>query len=100
MSRRSLVRSRSRCARPRKPAPPDDGSQYYRHWLTALANPLDELALYSVLASPLAGLALDSVALIALHARELTFLHPIRCEPVTLLAPASADWAEWAPGEG
>ncbi len=41
-----------------------------RHWLTALANPLDELALYSVLASPLAGLALDSVALVALHARE------------------------------
>ena len=26
-----------------------------RHWLAALANPLDELALYSVLASPLAG---------------------------------------------
>ena len=33
-----------------------------RHWLSALANPLDELALLSVLASPLAGLALDSVA--------------------------------------
>ena len=26
-----------------------------RHWLAALANPLDELAVYSVLASPLAG---------------------------------------------
>jgi ATP-dependent exoDNAse (exonuclease V) beta subunit len=26
-----------------------------RNWLTALANPLDELALYSVLASPLVG---------------------------------------------
>ena len=41
-----------------------------RHWLAALANPLDELALYSVLASPLAGLTLDSVTLVALHARE------------------------------
>ena len=41
-----------------------------RHWLAALANPLDELALYSVLASPLAGLSLDSVALVAVHARR------------------------------
>jgi ATP-dependent helicase/nuclease subunit A len=41
-----------------------------RHWLGALANPLDELAVYSVLASPLAGLSLDAVALIGLHARE------------------------------
>ena len=40
-----------------------------RHWLGALANPLDELALYSVLASPLAGLSLDAVGLIGLHAR-------------------------------
>ena len=31
-----------------------------RHWLAALANPLDELAVYSVLASPLAGLSLDA----------------------------------------
>ena len=31
-----------------------------RHWLAALANPLDELALYSVLASPLGGLSLDA----------------------------------------
>ena len=35
-----------------------------RHWLAALANPLDGLALYSVLASPLGGLSLDAVALI------------------------------------
>ncbi|MBA3261635.1 MAG: UvrD-helicase domain-containing protein, partial [Thermoleophilaceae bacterium] len=42
-----------------------------RHWLAALANPLDELALYSVLASPLAGLSLDAVALIGLEARRL-----------------------------
>jgi hypothetical protein len=41
-----------------------------RHWLSALANPLDELAVYSVLASPLAGLSLDAVALIGLHARR------------------------------
>ncbi len=41
-----------------------------RHWLAALANPLDELALYSVLGSPLAGLSLDSVALVAVHARR------------------------------
>jgi ATP-dependent helicase/nuclease subunit A len=40
-----------------------------RHWLAALANPLDELAVYSVLASPLGGLSLDAVALIGLHAR-------------------------------
>ena len=47
-----------------------------RHWLAALANPLDGLALYSVLASPLGGLSLDAVALIGLHARRL------RCGPV------------------
>jgi ATP-dependent helicase/nuclease subunit A len=41
-----------------------------RHWLAALANPLDGLALYSVLASPLAGLSLDAVALIGVHARR------------------------------
>jgi ATP-dependent exoDNAse (exonuclease V) beta subunit len=41
-----------------------------RQWLAALANPLDGLALYSVLASPLGGLSLDAVALIGLHARR------------------------------
>jgi ATP-dependent helicase/nuclease subunit A len=41
-----------------------------RHWLSALANPLDGLAVYSVLASPLAGLSLDAVALIGLRARR------------------------------
>src|SRR5215204_166733 len=41
-----------------------------RHWLAALANPLDGLALYSVLASPLVGLSLDAVALIGLQARR------------------------------
>ena len=41
-----------------------------RAWLAALVNPLDELAVYSVLASPLAGLSLDAVALIGLSARR------------------------------
>ncbi len=41
-----------------------------RHWLAALANPLDELSLYSVLGSPLVGLGLDSVALVARCARR------------------------------
>ncbi len=38
-------------------------------WLRALANPLDELALYSVLACPLVGLSSDGLALVALQAR-------------------------------
>jgi ATP-dependent helicase/nuclease subunit A len=41
-----------------------------RHWLAALANPLDQLAVYSVLASPLAGLSLDAVALIGMEAER------------------------------
>jgi ATP-dependent exoDNAse (exonuclease V) beta subunit len=39
-------------------------------WLRALANPLDELALYSTLASPLVGCSSDGLALIARVARE------------------------------
>jgi len=31
---------------------------------------------------------------IALHARSLTFLHPIRYEPITLTAPLPATWSE------
>ncbi len=38
-------------------------------YLRALANPLDEVALYSVLASPLVGLSSDTLAQIALAAR-------------------------------
>jgi ATP-dependent helicase/nuclease subunit A len=38
-------------------------------WLRALANPLDELALYGTLASALVGLSSDALALLALHAR-------------------------------
>lgn len=39
-------------------------------WLRALANPLDELALYSTLASPLVGISSDGLALIAMVAGE------------------------------
>jgi len=35
--------------------------------------------------------------LIALHARSLTFLHPIRYEPVTLVAPVPDTWQALAP---
>ncbi|HSZ70173.1 MAG TPA: UvrD-helicase domain-containing protein [Solirubrobacteraceae bacterium] len=38
-------------------------------WLRALANPLDELALYATLASPLVGISSDGLALLALRAR-------------------------------
>ncbi|HEV7938341.1 MAG TPA: UvrD-helicase domain-containing protein [Solirubrobacteraceae bacterium] len=39
-------------------------------WLRTLANPLDELALYSTLGSPLVGLSSDALALLARIARE------------------------------
>ena len=42
---------------------------------------------------PPAELPRDRV--IALHARELTFLHPIRYEPITLRATVPAYWPEW-----
>ena len=63
-----------------------------RHWLAALANPLDELAVYSVLASPLGGLSLDAVALIGLEARRAGH-DPLRVlreagEPLELLPDA------------
>jgi 23S rRNA pseudouridine1911/1915/1917 synthase len=35
--------------------------------------------------------------MIALHARSLTFLHPIRYEPLTVTAPAPEAWAPWLP---
>jgi ATP-dependent helicase/nuclease subunit A len=38
-------------------------------YLRVLANPLDEIAVYSTLASPLAGLSSDALALVALAAR-------------------------------
>jgi ATP-dependent exoDNAse (exonuclease V) beta subunit len=42
-----------------------------RAWLAALANPLDELALHSVLASPLVGASLDALVLVAARGRRL-----------------------------
>lgn len=35
--------------------------------------------------------------IIALHARSLTFLHPIRFEPITVTAPASEYWRPFLP---
>jgi ATP-dependent exoDNAse (exonuclease V) beta subunit len=55
-----------------------------RHWLAALANPLDQLAVYSALASPLGGLSLDAVALLGMEARER------RQDPWRLLRDAGA----------
>jgi 23S rRNA pseudouridine1911/1915/1917 synthase len=43
---------------------------------------------------PPAELPRDRV--IALHARSLTFLHPIRYEPLTVTAPLPAAWGPWA----
>ncbi len=59
-------------------------------WLRALANPLDELALYSTLASPLVGVSSDALALIASAARkhgrgvwqaDRGWRHGARCAP-------------------
>jgi 23S rRNA pseudouridine1911/1915/1917 synthase len=33
--------------------------------------------------------------IIALHARSLTFLHPIRYEPMTVTAPLPRTWGQW-----
>lgn len=41
-----------------------------RAYLAALADPGDEVALHSLLASPLAGASLDALALLGLHAKE------------------------------
>jgi ATP-dependent helicase/nuclease subunit A len=42
-----------------------------RAYLAALANPLDELALYSLLGSPLVGASIDALATIGLRSGEL-----------------------------
>ena len=44
---------------------------------------------------PIAELPRDRI--IALHARSLTFLHPIRFEPLTVTAPLPEVWRPWAP---
>jgi 23S rRNA pseudouridine1911/1915/1917 synthase len=46
---------------------------------------------------PPAELPRDRV--IALHARSLTFLHPIHYEPVTVTAPVPPTWGDWATDE-
>ena len=53
----------------------------------------DELYGSAVAFGPPAELPRDRV--IALHARGLTFLHPIRYEPVTLVAPLPEPWREF-----
>jgi 23S rRNA pseudouridine1911/1915/1917 synthase len=45
---------------------------------------------------PAAQLPRDRI--IALHARSLTFLHPIRYEPLTVTAPLPEGWGTWAEG--
>ncbi|HYH57909.1 MAG TPA: UvrD-helicase domain-containing protein, partial [Thermoleophilaceae bacterium] len=42
-----------------------------RAYLSVLANPLDEEALYSMLGSPLGGLSLDAIGLVGLRAKQL-----------------------------
>ncbi len=42
--------------------------------------------------------ALDGCLRIALHARQITFTHPTRHEPITIVAPVPADWPESTPG--
>ena len=41
----------------------------------------------------------SGLPLIALHARQLVFLHPIRYEPVTIEAPVPADWDKFPIGD-
>jgi ATP-dependent helicase/nuclease subunit A len=61
-------------------------------WLRVLANPLDELALYGVLASPLVGISSDGLALLALRA------HAERATPwVTLRHTDGELYTELAP---
>ncbi|MFO0970628.1 MAG: hypothetical protein U0793_34245, partial [Gemmataceae bacterium] len=57
-------------------------------------HPIRGDALYGAASTfgPVADLPRDRV--IALHARSLTFLHPIRYEPITLTAPVPETWRE------
>jgi ATP-dependent helicase/nuclease subunit A len=78
-------------------------------YLCTLANPLDELALYSTLASPLVGISRDGLALLALAARaerrgawETVLLWNEREQPQTLAAgdhSALTGFCEWLEGE-
>jgi 23S rRNA pseudouridine1911/1915/1917 synthase len=38
--------------------------------------------------------AVDGGLRIALHARQITFAHPTRAEPITIVAPVPGDWPE------
>ena len=62
-----------------------------RAYLAALANPRDELALHSVLASPLGGLSLDSLVILRAAARRA------RLGGLALLEAMAGDAAEDAP---
>ena len=64
-----------------------------RAYLAALANPLDELALYSLLASPLVGASLDALALIGLRAKELA------AQRLVDAAADGFDFDQLAPGD-
>ena len=59
-----------------------------RAYLAALANPLDELALHSVLASPLGGLSLDTLVVLAARSQARRARgHLARDEPRTTQLP-------------
>jgi ATP-dependent exoDNAse (exonuclease V) beta subunit len=79
-------------------------------YLRTLANPLDELALYSTLASPLVGISRDGLALLALAARaerrgawETALLWTGQEDLGAELAPGDratlTDFCEWLRGE-
>jgi 23S rRNA pseudouridine1911/1915/1917 synthase len=49
--------------------------------------------------SPFALASSTGLPNIALHARKLIFLHPIRYEPITIEAPVPADWDKFPIGD-
>ena len=74
------------------------------HLLAALANPRDEEALLGLLASPLAGLSSDGLALLALGAREgaMTIWEAVHDDALTLApedARRLAAFRAWFAGE-
>jgi ATP-dependent helicase/nuclease subunit A len=70
-----------------------------RAYLAALANPLDGVALYGLLASPLVGASLDALTLVRLHSRQASrdpwwALHAAFCDrddPTGLAAALPSD---------
>ena len=74
------------------------------HLLAALANPRDEEALLGLLASPMAGLSSDALALLALGAREgaMTLWEAVHDDALTLApedARRLAAFRSWFAGE-